>query len=204
MKTLNMILTIGLLSFSMITKGQWNQVSGFSNDLLHATHFTDTNTGYIACDRGMIIKTQNGGLSWDTVQTLFNFSWFLDIHFPSTNTGYACGGTAFGPHKNVVVKTTNAGLSWDSLTANDFGGYGFSTLFFVNDSIGFIAGDTVIKTTDGGSSFSPIAISPDISDYRSIHFPSDSIGYIAGFIFTGNKNIAQIQKYDFLLVVQVI
>ena len=60
------------------------------NEILRSICFVDTTTGFIVGNNGIILKTSNGGNSWDvqqsgTHQTLYS------VHFPSNTNGYVGG-----------------------------------------------------------------------------------------------------------------
>jgi photosystem II stability/assembly factor-like uncharacterized protein len=110
---------------------------------------------------GRIHRSTNGGATWSFVQTIFEDSWFNDVHFPTQNVGYACGGggTAFGAHKQIIAKTSDAGQTWDSITSNSFFGLSFNSIRFQNADTGFVSQEStgMIKTLDGGNTFSPLS-----------------------------------------------
>ncbi len=162
--------------------GQWSPVYTHA-DQYSALYATDSNTVHVVTSwGGRIHSSYDGGDSWTMFQTFVEHSWLVDMSFPSTQVGYACGGTAFGSHRNILIGTTDGGVSWDSITSNDYEGYTFSNLHFINDSVGFVAQENngLLKTTDGGKSFVYLNI-PDtqaIYTINDIQFSDDQIGYI--------------------------
>jgi photosystem II stability/assembly factor-like uncharacterized protein len=167
---ITVVLILGTVRCSF---AQWSNI--WTNSGIYASCFAvDSNTCFAGGANGKIYRTVNGGASWDSVQTVFLNSWFNDIYFPSPNTGYACGGTAFGNYPCMIAKTTDGGLTWDSLLSNG-GNYDFRNLFFVSDSVGYISGDYFVKTTDGGQSFTTISIPRSVG---AMHFFNDSTGLI--------------------------
>lgn len=118
---------------------------------------------------GRIHRSTNAGKHWSSFQTIFKTSWFLDVHFPTSSVGYACGGTAFGMHRNVIAKTINSGQSWDSISSNDFSGYNITNVHFLNADTGFFAQESVnmLVTLDGGNSFNVISTPGAVTDITS-------------------------------------
>lgn len=162
MKRLFIFLTILLPS---LCYSQWTNVY-FQSDYKSALSVINQDTIVaIAFDGGRIHRSTNGGQNWVSYQTIFTQSWFLDVHFPTNAVGYACGGTAFGMHKEVIVKTTNGGQTWDSLTSNGFGRYNFTKIRFMNADTGFVAreGGDMLMTKDGGSNFTIIPTAGSIT-----------------------------------------
>lgn len=55
------------------------------------------------------------------------------------------------------------------------------SVYFTNDSTGYVAGgNTILKTTDVGITWSSTAITINSTSLNAIHFPSASIGYAVG------------------------
>ena len=174
------VLLFFILPISM--QGQWN-IKYIPADDFSSLEVIGVDTVVTATrGGGRIHRSFDGAQTWGFDQTIFTTSWFNDMHFPSKNVGYACGGTAFGWHTNIISKTVDGGLTWDSLTSNSFSGYEFQTLFFPTESIGFIAPGpgTVLKTVNGGFSFTPVTI-PNAVSVSEIYFPNLSNGLFCSF-----------------------
>ena len=141
---------------------------------------------------GRIHRASDGGQSWYPYQTEFSSSWFNDIHFPTKEIGYACGGTAFGNHTNVIIKSQDAGHTWDSITSNDFTGYNLTNIHFLNRDTGFVSGENglLLRTLDGGLTFNTIE-TPGIETVSEIHYPLEDVGLFA----TANQIAASTQVY---------
>ncbi len=137
--------------------------------------FTDSITAFAVGKRsyccnnniGIIAKTNDFGDTWDTIITSYGL---VSISFPSNETGYAVG------YNGTIIKTIDSGLNW--ITQNSNVTNYLLSVFFINDSIGFACGDSIVlKTTDGGNNWTSQVIGSNIYSTR-IFFPSDSIGYI--------------------------
>ncbi|MCF8370387.1 MAG: T9SS type A sorting domain-containing protein [Bacteroidales bacterium] len=176
-----LILLITVL-IPIVASAQWNIIYTPS-DQLNALAVIDKDTIMVATyNGGRIHRTTDGGQTWWPYQTIFSSSWFLDIDFPTKMVGYACGGTAFGMHTNVIAKTTDGGQTWDSLTSNDYIGYSFSKIHFLNADTGFVRGEFsgLLKTTDGGISFIQISL-PNSVFASEIYFQSSSNGFVGTY-----------------------
>ncbi len=191
MKKLYLFFTILFLLETSIS-AQWTNI--LTNNKVYGSCFaTSPDTCFVAASNGSIFRTTNGGVSWDSAQTVFNSSWVNDVYFPSANIGYACGGTAFGMHPCLIAKTIDGGLTWDSLLSNG-GFYEFTNIFFVNDSVGYCGGDYFVKTTDGGQTFSTIPI-PFLGRMRALYFLNDTVGFIATHAYVNStKEIYRIAR----------
>jgi len=218
MKSLILIISI-LLVLSSNTKSfaQWQNIyPGDSTSVpgLFSVYFVIYNNG-MACgfdgfNKGIIIRTKDSGITWDTVLSSPNSLSYVKIIFSDLNTAFAIGyqnitrTTDFGnswdtlitianlfsisfPSQSIgyvvgtggtILKTSDAGNNWINLNSmtNDH----LYSVYFINDTIGFACGDSIIlKTNDGGNNWSNINIGGAFSGipYAKIFFSSDSIGY---------------------------
>jgi len=55
--------------------------------------------------KGIILKTNNGGISW-TTQTSGTMNCLISVYFTDANTGYAVG------ESGTILKTINGGINW--------------------------------------------------------------------------------------------
>jgi len=84
---------------------------------------------------GYIIKSINGGKTWDTIRTK-NLS---HICFVDDLTGFACG-------LDGIIKTTDTGKSWDTIS-----GLSSQDILFIDDNNGYFSYQrSICKTIDGG------------------------------------------------------
>jgi len=85
------------------------QPTDFTNDL-HGIYFTDSLTGYICGENGLILKTTDG-VNWVTQQTPTNQTLF-DIKFANDTIGWACGDSG------TIISTQNGGTNWEIVSEN--------------------------------------------------------------------------------------
>ena len=102
------------------------------------------------------------------------------IYFVNDSTGFAssCDNNLSVWSSGGVYKTTDAGNSWDTLLSNQ--GYCRSSVFFVNENIGYSSGTNLIKTIDGGTTWFLPNLSSGLSS-NFVYFINDSIGFINGY-----------------------
>jgi photosystem II stability/assembly factor-like uncharacterized protein len=101
---------------------------------------TETN-GFVVGDLGYAVKTTNSGTSWQRM-TLGTSAHLLDVDFVNTIEGFIATDNA------KLFKTTNGGTTWTTISLQK----SFNRLFFVNNQVGFAAGDEgVYKTSNGGT-----------------------------------------------------
>jgi photosystem II stability/assembly factor-like uncharacterized protein len=155
-------------TWNMIGSGPWNYLF-FINDL----------KGFGGGDQ-YILKTLNGGASWDTCYKDTTMYAITGIYFPDQIYGYA---TVIS-HDMVcyVLKTTNGGATWDTIHHDATMDEWYNCVFFSDSQHGVVGGSLgyIFKTSDGGANWSKIPLDTvNFSFVYSVFFPSQDTGYIA-------------------------
>lgn len=136
--------------------------------------FLDPLTGYAAgwsalCDCDVIMKTQNGALTWDIQRYLTpddhhpQFHGLNDLFFLNESKGFAVG------NYGRLLMTTNGGGHWEEI---DISGLldtslenNLSFIQFVSDQNGFTGGSGLfLKTSNGGSTWERINVTGSLKD----------------------------------------
>ena len=111
--------------------------------------FINDNVGYACGNFGTVIKTTDGGVTWDqfnapTTKNLFT------VFFFNSNTGYVAGSGGY------LAKTDNGGLTWAvvNFPTNDF----LKKVLFTDQNTGYVLSSFststhVYKTTDAGATW---------------------------------------------------
>ena len=144
-------------------------------------YFLDQNTGWIL-KSNYILRTTNGGNSFDSTHTIFTFLW--DIHFKNSLTGVLCGDGA------LTMKSTDGGVTWNQvLLPLLMDAPNLYRLSFIGD-IGWTIGEgdnsglgkLVFKTTNFGNTWDSIARIQYPSGNRnySVFFTNLITGYAGG------------------------
>lgn len=121
----------------------WNLVKTFDNPLA-SIYFVNLNIGFIGTESGVLYKTNDGGNSWTELQINKSGNEIHSIQFISELKGFATGGvmrylTDGGGSSNFFIsKTTDGGETWASY---DTLGIPLNSIYFINDTIGFVSGD---------------------------------------------------------------
>ncbi len=159
----------------------WTLINAPGRDAKNAAQFINVNTGYAIGNPKYMIKTTNGGLSWDSLPVPvtgtgfyepygYNNSSYKSMKFINENTGWIIGNDYYyiyggihpghGYDVTAIQKTTNGGLNWSvkySYTVMDLG-IRYSIIDFTSDSVGFMYGSNIIfKSTNSGSNWTTYA-----------------------------------------------
>jgi photosystem II stability/assembly factor-like uncharacterized protein len=154
----------------------WIEISNGipSSGIFNGVHFINRTTGWF-CGSKRVIRTTNGGLSFDTSITI---SFNSDIYFRNFDEGLYC--TA-----GKVYKTTNSGMNWfdTNLPFNNVW-YEFRKLSVVNNQYVYvIAGQSPLyRSTDFCSNWQVLDTlhSYPPSVMQAVAFSSINTGYVGG------------------------
>jgi len=118
--------------------------SGFEN--FREIFFFNESLGLYVSDAGRIVKTTNGGVTWNLMSSGTTESLF-GVKFVDAMIGYACG------NNGAIVRTTNGGDNWSPETSplNEI----LTDVWFTSANTGYISSwsGKVLKTTNGGITF---------------------------------------------------
>jgi len=107
-------------------------------------------SGWIVGDYGTLLKTTNGGTSWDTIPT-YRSTHFYAVNFVSTQVGWIGGADG------LLLKSTDGGLNWGQQYIPTTGN--ISKIQFLDENIGYALGDGLLfKSTDGGASWQAVSL----------------------------------------------
>ncbi len=160
--------TNGGYNWTAITNGPNGQGHSY-----YAVYFTNKDTGWVSRSLQAVLKTTNGGLSFDTV--FCPYGGVDDFYFHNQQEGLGCKG---------MVKTTDGGNSWYSIYIPVQEVAQIKRMSFINYNTGYCVtySGKVLKTTNFGNNWDSISYISDLGFefiYCSV-FKNDSIGYAGG------------------------
>jgi len=178
------IVSFFLLLHTAITYSQvqpWTKLQSPVDVTLRYLSFVDSLTGWTAGEAGTIIRTTDGGDTWEiqnsTVQTFIS-----DIFFLDKNLGWATTIEDVFPFNSIIIKTTNGGEDWIAENFQDSSEY-IRTIFFFDSLNGLAGGTYIAYTSDGGNTW----IESDIDSNMVSGFPvfkfnflNNHFGYACG------------------------
>lgn len=143
-----------------------------------AVHFVNTQTGFIAGNHqseAVILKTINGGNTWETISLTPDASVpnFQDFYFINEQVGFLVGGAL----DNIIFKTIDGGDTWDRIPFH--GGYGLMDIRFFNDQHGYMGAfdDAIYLTFDQGNTWEKLEGLPE-PELETVYFINENTGFI--------------------------
>jgi len=140
------------------------------------SYFINASTGWICSNSQKILKTTNGGISFDSVYIPTTFMY--DVYFINPLEGLACGQGA------SMYKTTNGGLNWSFITVPTGGALAdFYNFSFINYNTGFVIGDgnrRLFKTTNFGLTWDSTGSAPGYEFSYFVFFRNALTGWTGG------------------------
>lgn len=142
------------------------------------TGFVSGTTGATNSERPGIFYTVDGGQNWQQVAGLPDFQGICwKLTFPSRQVGYSSVEAWQGQDSIPVLKTTDGGLTWATkqISLSYFWNQGIG---FLDEQLGYCGATTTKRTTDGGDTWTNIALFPqNFNRFRKIN---DSLAYACG------------------------
>lgn len=154
----------------------WYFVDSFYTYIVSSICFVDQNNAFISTPY-MILKSNDGGSSWNFCSNINLPSTFNQIHFKDINTGWLMCLDHFS-------KTTNGGLNWNTLLGNGY----YSRFHYVNENYLYVISKKgIFKSTDGGILWRNYSDDSYV-EYRVIKSNSINDGFVVGEYGTVRKS----------------
>jgi photosystem II stability/assembly factor-like uncharacterized protein len=164
---------------------EWTEQNSGTYRNLRSVFFVNPDTGWAVGHGGTILKTEDGGSVWSP-QDSRTLSNLWSVHFINPDTGWAAG------QDSTILKTVDGGRDW--LPQSSGTGFDFSSIRFANPDTGFAAGfngalddfgilqkrgGVIIKTSDGGASWSQVHSSA-VSGVNALCISGSGTGWSVG------------------------
>ena len=129
----------------------WRLQNAFTRSNLESLWFLDELRGWAVGWNGAILRTTNGGEFSEPVPAAGIHHPLTGVHFRNAHEGWAVGVPG------LILHTTNGGQSWTRLASPDPGW--LRSIFFTPEGVGYVAGDGVLASYDGGQTWRPLPLS---------------------------------------------
>jgi photosystem II stability/assembly factor-like uncharacterized protein len=161
------------------------QVNNMGGNMMKI-RFSDSQNGFIVCLFDKILRTVDGGISWQ-------------ITSPGTNKGYyslsLSNESSYVSGQGKILKSIDNGVSWNELAnsptdiydihfATENIGYAFGRGNYSGGDFGITYG-SMYCTEDGGNSWNGNGEYSDVGLIQAVSFPLNNLGYAV----SGNKII---------------
>ncbi len=101
-----LIILMSIIAFAECLPQAWTQQNSGTFESINAVWFCNPNTGFAAGSGGLILKTSNGGLNWNTVSSPCNITFhYIRMFGPDSIV-------AASKNNDTLLFTVNAGLNW--------------------------------------------------------------------------------------------
>jgi photosystem II stability/assembly factor-like uncharacterized protein len=140
-------------------------------------------------DAGTILISPDGN-NWNSGFYAASQEQLQRASFPSSNVGYAVGGSiSTGNEFGDILKTTDGGITWLKLSFEP--SYRCYSVFFIDENTGYVGseGPVVYKTTDGGQNWA--TLNTGVGSSSNINYDIDFFNYNIGFVCNSSGNIAK-------------
>ncbi len=125
-------------------------------------------------DRGTIMRTSNGGESWQISRIKYP-KWLYSIHFANSTTGF------ISDSDGQIYKSTDGGETWEIISKPS--STAISNVYCLSDIdiISISYDGSIFKSTDGGETWNSKSNPGSNSAYlNEIYFIDDNVGFIVG------------------------
>jgi photosystem II stability/assembly factor-like uncharacterized protein len=119
---------------------------------LTSIYFINADTGFVDTEPGFLYKTIDGGHTWSEKKITEQWNGISSIQFISDKIGFVVGHHlvmtgGWYPSSFFISKTTDCGETWETFNSP---GIPLNSIYFVNDTTGFVSGDfSLIMKSNG-------------------------------------------------------
>ncbi|MDA3936804.1 MAG: cell wall-binding repeat-containing protein [Actinomycetota bacterium] len=197
-----MLMMLGMVSPQTLGDAEWAVApSPDGATTVQSVDFVDETVGYAAMGPSGVMRTTDGGDSWETVLTLeFAINAGLnvtDVCFIDASTGWAVGLYSYLPiipldaggapsaaydYYSAVYYTDDAGENWERQVISGDPAERLNAISFYGDMYGMAVGEnqTAAVTRDGGSTWTTLVNIDMPSDINDVFMTSSTTAQIVG------------------------
>lgn len=164
----------------------WQQKNSNSTSYLMKVQFVNNQIGFALGYHGCLLKTIDGGENWQNL---------ISDQIDRFSTGISCinENTIYISENFTLKKSTDGGLSFQTISS------GVDRIQFITEQLGYALGDqSLLKTTDGGNTWTSLLTSNYIFDYFFFDDNNGFINTLEGFSKTsdGGQTFNVLDAFD--------
>jgi photosystem II stability/assembly factor-like uncharacterized protein len=175
------VLTAGSTLYGSSDGGAtWQRQVPAAPGVVYDAHFVDAAVGYAASGKGAILKTRDGGRSWESVHAATSSSESVRaIFFLDRDIGWAAAGDGTS---NVVLRTVDGGVNW---SAHELPPYGYAHALAFGDAENgwavpnWYEDNVILRTEDGGVTWAEQEFPVPPADVRSFAAVGGDVAWAA-------------------------
>ncbi|MBN1542852.1 hypothetical protein JW992_11955 [candidate division KSB1 bacterium] len=138
---------------------------------LNAVDFIDRSTGWAVADSGVVIHTDDGGLTWNRQQTRTKNALY-DVDFIDRDRGIAVG------RYGTILATTDRGKNWTTLASGSSGDF-LKICFIAPDHALVLNNENLLlRSADGGETWIPVSLPHTSQVYLDMVFLDRQKGWL--------------------------
>jgi len=173
------LLSFNFLLLTSVSFAQWELQYPVPTDKnLEDVCFVDDLNGWAVGEQGVIIYTNDGGITWD-FQNSGSMLRLRSVIFTDSQTGWIVGGkTSPSPGEFIILHTTDGGGNWNIQETGSTAC--LRSVFFIDSSKGWAVGDngTILQTDNAGEDWiSPWSCSQYIN-FNEVFFSDSQNGWV--------------------------
>lgn len=155
-------------------------------------YFFENRIGYISAGKaGELLKSTNGGLSWEVLSTNLPQTVLNSVIFISETEGFALSHAFDKTTRKAdgsILKTMDGGLTWTIIKTVPQ--HYLSELVFTSSGTAYAVGQAglLMTSTDGGSNWTQLNAGVSF-DINNISFVDNNVGYLSGAMGTVLKTM---------------
>jgi photosystem II stability/assembly factor-like uncharacterized protein len=173
-----LFLLIVISTISLLGRNKWRMVTEASYSPLQGVFFLNENLGWAVGSSGTILKTADGGETWEKITEVDSVtSTLYSVFFVNEKLGFAGGA------KDIFLKTINGGKTWKKIAASSNSG-DIRSIYFADENTGWIlagtrGGGEILYTTDGAATWT-VQLTETTTNIKAMAFHSKNHGVCVG------------------------
>lgn len=151
----------------------WNRANSSLGAGIYDVQMLSETLAYAVANQGKVFRTDDGGQSWEKIDTGHSGRFFT-LHFFDADNGFVAGCGGISCSNNILYRTSDGGESWEEVDPGV--NVQLFDMQFINDDTGYVGSrGRMIKTVDGGMNWEEINL-PTTRWVRAIEFFDENEG----------------------------